>query len=425
MYRFWGSYHRLPKVDVTGVNQCWAMDFMSDALFNGRRFRTFTIMDIYSRECLNIYAGKSITGDTVVDILDNISYHRGRSERIRVDNGPEFVSKALDNYSYQNNIKLEFSRPGKPVDNAFIESSGGSLRDECLNTNWFLSIEDAQDKLEAWRIDYNEYRPHSFLDNMNPEAFARSMTVGANGLDTNLKTGPEIGVRSSGGEMQRVTIGREIVRNPRVFLMDEPLSNLDAKLREEMRVELAKIHLDLGGTFFYVTHDQIEAMTMADRIVVLSFGKILQIGTPKDIYERPQNVFIAKFVESPVINTFEAVVEKYKLNIGGKKMICHLTKKQYSSLEKIDGKEVIFGIRPEDIEITRARKDQYSIKSEVYFSQSMGVEDILNLNISRGLMLRAIALPKILIKTGEMVFANINMERAHLFNKNTEDRIVC
>lgn len=166
-------------------------------------------------------------------------------------------------------------------------------------------------------------------------------------------------------------------------------------------------------------------MTMADRIGVLSFGKILQIGTPKDIYERPQNVFIAKFVESPVINTFEAVVEKYKLNIGGKKMICHLTEKQYSSLEKIDGKEVIFGIRPEDIEITRARKDQYSIKSEVYFSQSMGVEDILNLNISRGLMLRAIALPKILIKTGEMVFANINMERAHLFNKNTEDRIVC
>ena len=173
------SRARIPKVDVTGVNQCWAMDFMSDALFNGRRFRAFTMMDIYSRECLNIYAGKSITGDAVVDILDSISYHRGRPERIRVDNGPEFVSKALDNYSYQNNIKLEFSRPGKPVDNAFIESFNGSLRDECLNTNWFLSIEDAQDKLEAWRVDYNEYRPHSSLDNMTPEAFARSMTVEA------------------------------------------------------------------------------------------------------------------------------------------------------------------------------------------------------------------------------------------------------
>jgi len=173
------SQARLPKVDITGPNQCWAMDFMSDALFNGKRFRAFTMMDIYSRECLNIYAGSSITGDTVVDILDSISYHRGRPERIRVDNGPEFVSKALDNYSYQNNIKLEFSRPGKPVDNAFIESFNGSLRDECLNTNWFLSIEDAQDKLEAWRRDYNEYRPHSSLDNMTPEAYTRSMAVEA------------------------------------------------------------------------------------------------------------------------------------------------------------------------------------------------------------------------------------------------------
>ncbi len=98
------------------------------------------MMDLYSRECLNIYAGSRITRDTVVDILNSISYHRGQPERIRVDNGPEFVSKALDNYSYQNNIKLEFSRPGKPVDNTFIESLNGGLRDECFNTNWFLSI---------------------------------------------------------------------------------------------------------------------------------------------------------------------------------------------------------------------------------------------------------------------------------------------
>ena len=177
------SQARLPKVDVTGINQCWAMDFMSDALFNGIRFRALTMMDVYSRECLNIYAGSKITGDTVVDILDSLSYHRGRPERIRVDNGPEFVSKALDNYSYQNNIKLEFSRPGKPVDNAFIESFNGSLRDECLSTNWFLSIEDAQNKLEEWRMDYNEFRPHSSLGNMTPGDFARSLPEGANKPD--------------------------------------------------------------------------------------------------------------------------------------------------------------------------------------------------------------------------------------------------
>jgi len=176
-------------VDVTGINQCWAMDFMSDALFNGRRFRALTMMDVYSRECLNIYAGSSIKGDTVVDILDSISSHRGLPERIRVDNGPEFVSKALDNYSYQNNIKLEFSRPGKPVDNAFIESFNGSLRDECLNTNWFLSIEDAKLKLEAWRRDYNEFRPHSSLDNMTPAEFAGQLSIRANKPDW---TSPQI-----------------------------------------------------------------------------------------------------------------------------------------------------------------------------------------------------------------------------------------
>jgi len=174
------SRARLPKIDVTGINQCWAMDFMSDALFNGRRFRALTMMDLYSRECLNIYAGNSIKGDTVVDILESIRSHRGLPERIRVDNGPEFLSKALDNYSYLNNIKLEFSRPGKPVDNAFIESFNGSLRDECLNTNWFLSIEDAQDKLESWRVDYNQYRPHSSLDNMTPEEFSSQLPIRAN-----------------------------------------------------------------------------------------------------------------------------------------------------------------------------------------------------------------------------------------------------
>ena len=136
-----------------------------------------------ARECLNIYAGSRITGEVVVDILDSISYHRGLPDRIRVDNGPEFISKALDNWSYQNNIKLEFSRPGKPVDNAHIESFNGSLRDECLNTNWFLSIEDAQEKLESWRVDYNEFRPHSSLGNMTPSDFARSIPGGSNKPD--------------------------------------------------------------------------------------------------------------------------------------------------------------------------------------------------------------------------------------------------
>ena len=101
------SRARIPKVDVAGVNQCWAMDFMSDALFNGRRFRALTMMDVYSGECFNIYADNKITGDTVADILNYISYYRGQPERIRVDNGQEFISRVLDNWTYENNIKLK------------------------------------------------------------------------------------------------------------------------------------------------------------------------------------------------------------------------------------------------------------------------------------------------------------------------------
>jgi multiple sugar transport system ATP-binding protein len=229
----------------------------------------------------------------------------------------------------------------------------------------------------------------------------------------------------SGGEMQRVAIGRAIVRTPRVFLMDEPLSNLDAKLREEMRVELARIHLELEETFIYVTHDQIEAMTMADRIGVLNEGKILQTGSPEDIYERPACVFVARFVGSPSINTINAVIDKDRLVVGDKDMICCLSKEQCKSLDKLDKKKVIFGIRPEDIEVTREKKDDNSIRSEVYFSQSMGAEDILNLSISKDILLRAIAPPKILIKTGEEVFINLNMDRVHLFDADTENRIKC
>ncbi|UCG93835.1 MAG: ABC transporter ATP-binding protein, partial [Candidatus Aerophobus sp.] len=163
-------------------------------------------------------------------------------------------------------------------------------------------------------------------------------------------------VNLSGGEMQRVAIGRAIVRTPKVFLMDEPLSNLDAKLREEMRTELARLHLDLGFTFFYVTHDQIEAMTMGDRIAVLNEGRILQIGTPDEIYNSPENVFVAKFVGSPTINLFEASIETSTLVVGKKTLVCAIPGTQRSSLEKYTKRELILGIRPEDIEVSKEKK---------------------------------------------------------------------
>jgi multiple sugar transport system ATP-binding protein len=229
-------------------------------------------------------------------------------------------------------------------------------------------------------------------------------------------------VNLSGGEMQRVAIGRAIVRTPKVFLMDEPLSNLDAKLREEMRTELARLHLDLGFTFFYVTHDQIEAMTMGDRIAVLNEGRILQIGTPDEIYNSPENVFVAKFVGSPTINLFEASIETSTLVIGKKTLVCAIPGTQRSSLEKYTKRELILAIRPEDIEVSKEKKKADSFKCTVYFTQSMGVEDILNLRIN-DLVLRALVPPKLLARVGDTVYASINMKRSHLFDSETNMRL--
>jgi multiple sugar transport system ATP-binding protein len=233
-------------------------------------------------------------------------------------------------------------------------------------------------------------------------------------------------INLSGGEMQRVSIGKAIVRAPKIFLMDEPLSNLDAKLREEMRVELARIHMELGATFLYVTHDQIEAMTMGDRVAILNEGKILQIGKPKDIYEKPIDVFVAKFVGSPMINILTAIVEDGKLKIGENGMVCNLSEEECKKTEKYSGEKILFGIRPEDVIITKEKLEKNSFEVKVHFSQSTGAENILNLDIANaaGVYLRAITPPKILYRTGDTVFANLNFNRAHLFDSHTEKLIV-
>jgi len=229
-------------------------------------------------------------------------------------------------------------------------------------------------------------------------------------------------IHLSGGEMQRVGIGRAIVRRPKVFLMDEPLSNLDAKLREEMRSELKRLHFDLGSTFLYVTHDQIEAMTMADRIGVLNDGKILQIGTPDEIYKNPKNIFVAKFVGSPTINIFDAVIQRDSLIIGKKDIVLDITPIKNRILKNYNKENIILGIRPEDIVISREKKDSNSFQCDVYFTQSMGSEDILNLKIGN-VNFRAVSLPKLAIKLGEKVYAQVNANKLYLFDRDTENCI--
>jgi putative transposase len=165
---------RVERPVVNGPNEVWSMDFVSDALFDGRRLRALTLLDIYTRESLAIEVDKGITGEDVADILRRIVARRGAPARIRLDNGPEFVSNALDRWAYENGVTLDFSRPGKPIDNAYVESFNGRFREECLNAHWFLSLDDARDKIEAWRRFYNESRPHTALGGQTPNEFALS-----------------------------------------------------------------------------------------------------------------------------------------------------------------------------------------------------------------------------------------------------------
>ena len=159
---------RVGRIEAGAANECWSMDFVSDALYDSRRLRVLTVVDNYTRECLAIEVDQGIGGEKGVGVLGRITMERPTPKAIRVDHGPEFVSKVLDQWAYRNGVTLDFSRPGKPTDNAYVESFNGSLRDECLNVNWFLSLEDARGKIEAWRKHYNENRPHTALGNIPP-----------------------------------------------------------------------------------------------------------------------------------------------------------------------------------------------------------------------------------------------------------------
>jgi putative transposase len=153
------------------------MDFTSDQLYNGKRFRALTILDTFSRESMAIYVGQAIRGIDVVNVLETLQAIRGKLEYIRVDNGPGVISKSLEFWAYQEGVRLQLSRPVKPTDNAYIESFNGNFRDECLQTNWFLYLDDAKEKIETWQQVYNEYRHHSSLGNKTPFEFAGSQRL--------------------------------------------------------------------------------------------------------------------------------------------------------------------------------------------------------------------------------------------------------
>ena len=234
----------------------------------------------------------------------------------------------------------------------------------------------------------------------------------------------------SGGQRQRVALGRAIVRNPKVFLMDEPLSNLDAKLRVQMRTEISKLHHKLQTTFIYVTHDQTEAMTMGTRIVVMKDGIIQQVDTPQNIYNYPANIFVASFIGSPQMNFFDGVVEMdgekaYAVYEGQKVELPESVAKKVKA-ERIDGVGITFGIRPEhlddDAELVNANPTQV-MEGTVEVIELMGAESYIYIKI--GAMTFTIRVNGTTsLKVGDKAKVYFDTTKIHIFSKETEASIL-
>lgn len=264
--------------------------------------------------------------------------------------------------------------------------------------------------------DYALYPHMTVLDNM---AFALKLrrypkeeikkridqTAKILGIDTLLERRPKA---LSGGQRQRVAVGRAIVRNPQIFLFDEPLSNLDAKLRVEMRSELKKLQRELATTAVYVTHDQVEAMTMGDKIVILNVGRIQQIGDSKTLYDHPVNRFVAGFIGTPPMNFFKGFVKDstFTTEDGSVKL----------SLKNVKG-EITIGVRPEDMVIV----PESDIKARVELVEALGNETLLHMTIgeTRSIM-RTYGSPP---KSGEIINISFKQEKLHIFDSKTGERV--
>lgn len=168
-----GAVLRVPPPKPTRLNEVWSMDFVHDQLSCGRKIRALTLVDKLSRECVALEVDYRLDSHSVVAALERVSRQRGRPEILSVDNGSEFTSRALEQWAYLNGVKIHFIQPGKPTQNGHIESFNGKFRDECLNTSCFLSLPHARQLVEAWRNDYNHFRPHSSIGNLTPREFAR------------------------------------------------------------------------------------------------------------------------------------------------------------------------------------------------------------------------------------------------------------
>jgi multiple sugar transport system ATP-binding protein len=230
----------------------------------------------------------------------------------------------------------------------------------------------------------------------------------------------------SGGQRQRVAVGRAIVREPKVFLFDEPLSNLDAKLRVQMRAEISKIHQQLQTTFIYVTHDQMEAMTMATRIAVINKGRLQQLDTPQNLYNNPANLFVAGFIGSPAMNFFPATMRvEGGVHADSGEFRLPLKASPSSKLQTYAGKQVVIGIRPEDIHDVKFLPPNIAasrISATVDVTELMGNEILLYLIAGKNTFVARVD-PRSQLRVGDVSEVALDMEKLHVFDAETEQAI--
>jgi multiple sugar transport system ATP-binding protein len=228
----------------------------------------------------------------------------------------------------------------------------------------------------------------------------------------------------SGGDMQRVALGRALVRRPKIFLLDEPIGTLDAAFREEMRTELKKLHVDVGATTVYVTHDQIEAMSMGDRIAVMNEGELQQVGSPHEVYFNPRNLFVAKFIGSPGMNFLacrgvglEAGALSLRMETDGSQLSVPLLGGGQAGRAGAADRELVLGVRPEDISVS-LRQSVNAIRTTVFVVEKMGSKNIVDLKYGEEI-LRAKVSTAMQLSPNDTVFASFDAARIRLFDKAT------
>ena len=284
--------------------------------------------------------------------------------------------------------------------------------------------------------NYALYPHMTIFDNMafglklakKPKEFIQeSVTKTANtlGLEKMLDRKPGA---LSGGQRQRVALGRAIVRDPKVFLFDEPLSNLDAKMRVHMRSEISRLHTQLTTTMVYVTHDQVEAMTMGDRICVMRDGSIMQVADPLTLYRQPENIFVAGFIGSPPMNLLKGKVQKLESGLAFVEdgqtgaLTVPLHGKLESLAAKYVGKSVLFGIRPEHLSDQVSDPSHIPVTATVEISEPMGSESIVHFKAATGNLIARVP-GEHLYRPGDQLTVQLNMEKVHLFDAETENAI--